>query len=722
MEVTQRPDKMDVVSDNKPATQPPQQQQNNFKENVQRYFVQLTTGCGNPLCKNPNCASAVGPMNPNQAAAQALKLAFNNDHVCPPQIATPHLSIQKMRELVVNAKQSSDYTPIIRTFGSVFSEPEFLNVSFLKTGDYAVAATPESSGLDENAVAELFAEVEEMPANVRNVLASAFERLVASLKVAAPRLSQPESLRQVVIVLQSPMLLDLDYHKSILGPLIRAIPLLPERSKDVLVSWWSQMSAERMRTFLGIVQQYITLRILAAPHAFSLHNDDYIPAGVRVLQLLYTANERIAKDRLDYPEFYNDAINESIDLKEDFMRWIDNSGQFSFCNYSFVFDAGTKSKILQYESIVEQHHQRQEALRRTIFTGMVSAPALVFKIRREHLIQDTLSAIQRHDPADLKKELRVHFVGEEAIDEGGVQKELFQLILRQILDAKFGMFTYSEEARTSWFNSVSTDFDEFKLIGIILGLAIYNGIILDLHFPFVVYKKLVGLEPTLDDLKDVNPGLAQGLRKLLEFDGNVEETFMQNFQISYEAYGMVQTHDLKEGGADIPLTNDNRQEYVDLYVRWYLKDSIAAQFEAFLSGFRLVCESRAFDMFRAEELEQLVCGSPVLDFEELEKVTQYDNGYHQDHRVIKDFWSIVHSMTLEEKKRLLFFSTGSDRSPIGGLGKLAFVITRHGEDSDRLPQAHTCFNHLLLPEYASREKLQERLMTAISNAEGFGMI
>jgi hypothetical protein len=111
------------------------------------------------------------------------------------------------------------------------------------------------------------------------------------------------------------MLLDLDYHKSILGPLIRAIPLLPERSKDVLVSWWSQMSAERMRTFLGIVQQYITLRILAAPQTFSLHNDDYVPAAVRVLQLLYTANEQIAKDKLDYPEFYNDAINESIDLK-----------------------------------------------------------------------------------------------------------------------------------------------------------------------------------------------------------------------------------------------------------------------------------------------------------------------------------------------------------------------------------------------------------------------
>jgi ubiquitin-protein ligase E3 A len=79
-------------------------------------------------------------------------------------------------------------------------------------------------------------------------------------------------------------------------------------------------------------------------------------------------------------------------------------------------------------------------------------------------------------------------------------------------------------------------------------------------------------------------------------------------------------------------------------------------------------------------------------------------------------------MTLEQKKRLLFFSTGSDRAPIGGLGSLPFVITRHGEDSDRLPSAHTCFNHLLLPEYKTKEKLQDRLLAAIDNAEGFGML
>jgi ubiquitin-protein ligase E3 A len=79
-------------------------------------------------------------------------------------------------------------------------------------------------------------------------------------------------------------------------------------------------------------------------------------------------------------------------------------------------------------------------------------------------------------------------------------------------------------------------------------------------------------------------------------------------------------------------------------------------------------------------------------------------------------------MSVEDKKKLLFFCTGSDRSPIKGLGSMTFVISRNGPDSDRLPTAHTCFNHLLLPEYSDKEKLRVCLMTAINNAEGFGLM
>jgi len=74
------------------------------------------------------------------------------------------------------------------------------------------------------------------------------------------------------------------------------------------------------------------------------------------------------------------------------------------------------------------------------------------------------------------------------------------------------------------------------------------------------------------------------------------------------------------------------------------------------------------------------------------------------------------------QKRFLFFCTGSDRVPIKGLGNLNFVISRNGTDESRLPSAHTCFNHLLLPEYQHKERLKQQLLKAINDTEGFHII
>jgi len=112
----------------------------------------------------------------------------------------------------------------------------------------------------------------------------------------------------------------------------------------------------------------------------------------------------------------------------------------------------------------------------------------------------------------------------------------------------------------------------------------------------------------------------------------------------------------------------------------------------------------------------------VLDFEALERVTQYDDGYARDHPTILMFWKFIHEQPMEVKKRFLFFSTGSDRVPIKGLGNLNFVISKNGSDEERLASAHTCFNHLLLPEYKTMEKLRERMLVAIQDTEGFHII
>ncbi|OAC97865.1 hypothetical protein MUCCIDRAFT_115941 [Mucor lusitanicus CBS 277.49] len=390
-----------------------------------------------------------------------------------------------------------------------------------------------------------------------------------------------------------------------------------------------------------------------------------------------------------------------------------------------MLNPAVKADVLKVESVFQMRHELQDAFFRALFQG-VNSPYLVLEIRRDHIISDTLLQLEEKSIHDLKKQLRVQFLGEEGVDEGGVQKEFFQLIVREIFDPKYGMFTFNDESRLCWFspNPVVDDINirEYKLVGLLLGLAVYNSVILDLHFPLALYKKVMDVEVGLQDLKQLDPSLGKGLERLLSFDGDIESEYDRSFQVDIQSFDHVFTCDLKPSGSKIQLNNENRSEFVELYADFVLSKSVENQFNAFKEGFQLVCQDSAIKIFRPEEVEQLICGSSDLDFDALEASTVYDGGWTKDSDIIKYFWEIVHSFSYEEKKKLLFFATGSDRAPIGGLSKLQFVIAKNGGDSDRLPTSHTCYNVLLLCEYSSKEKLRERLLTSISNAEGFGMI
>jgi len=76
----------------------------------------------------------------------------------------------------------------------------------------------------------------------------------------------------------------------------------------------------------------------------------------------------------------------------------------------------------------------------------------------------------------------------------------------------------------------------------------------------------------------------------------------------------------------------------------------------------------------------------------------------------------------DQRRKLLAFTTGSDRVPITGLEEIEFIIGLEGEDEDKLPVAHTCFNQLLLPAYKTKEKMEAKLTQAIENCEGFGIV
>ncbi|MEW5310744.1 MAG: hypothetical protein WDW38_002511 [Sanguina aurantia] len=354
----------------------------------------------------------------------------------------------------------------------------------------------------------------------------------------------------------------------------------------------------------------------------------------------------------------------------------------------------------------------------------VHSDMCILRVRRSRLMEDALSEIGRQSRRDLMKPLRVHFIGEEGIDAGGVKKEFFQLLVACLLSAQYGMLDLVPESRTYWFNPSSLEGHEsFMLIGLVLGLAIYNRVLLDCPLPLALYKKLLGQPLGLRDLEQMSPIMGRSLRQLLKYDGpaSVAETFCLTFAVDVRFWGCHRSVELIPGGHDIMVQEHNRHQYVELLVDWVLNRSISRQFESFAAGFRMLSAGPAMRLFNSQELERLVCGSPNLDFEALQRAASYDGGFTPHSRAVVWLWQIVQGLALPDKKALLKFFTGSDRAPIGGLGELRCTIQRDGGDSNKLPTSHTCFNTLLLPDYASHGKMMSLLQLAINNSEGFGL-
>lgn len=185
---------------------------------------------------------------------------------------------------------------------------------------------------------------------------------------------------------------------------------------------------------------------------------------------------------------------------------------------------------------------------------------LKLNVRRSSILEDALSQLSNKSKL-LKNPLKVKFVGEEGVDEGGVRKEFFQLLLEALFNPMYAMFIEKNE-RYMWFNKSSFECNiNFELIGTLLGLAIYNSVLLDLNFPIVTYKKLVKMAPVLEDLKSIEPELYNTLNNISKMEEGFDVMGM-TMSISYDNFGAEEIFELVPGGKDIELTRENRDEFI----------------------------------------------------------------------------------------------------------------------------------------------------------------
>ncbi|KAK8642698.1 hypothetical protein V6N13_012035 [Hibiscus sabdariffa] len=361
---------------------------------------------------------------------------------------------------------------------------------------------------------------------------------------------------------------------------------------------------------------------------------------------------------------------------------------------------------------------------------------LRISVRRAYILEDSYNQLRMRTTQDLKGRLTVHFQGEEGIDAGGLTREWYQLLSRVIFDKGALLFTTVGNESTFQPNPNSVYQTEhlsyFKFVGRVVGKALFDGQLLDVHFTRSFYKHILGAKVTYHDIEAIDPDYFKNLKWMLEND--INDVLGLTFSIDADEEKLilyerteVTDYELIPGGRNIKVTEENKHQYVDLVVEHRLTTAIRPQINAFLEGFSELIPRELISIFNDKELELLISGLPDIDLDDMRANTEY-SGYSAASPVTQWFWEVVQGFSKEDKARLLQFVTGTSKVPLEGFsalqgisGSQKFQIHKAYGSPDHLPSAHTCFNQLDLPEYPSKEHLEERLLLAIHEAnEGFG--
>lgn len=353
-------------------------------------------------------------------------------------------------------------------------------------------------------------------------------------------------------------------------------------------------------------------------------------------------------------------------------------------------------------------------------------------VRREHVFLDSYHQLRLRSGEEMKGRLAVSFTGEEGIDAGGLTREWFSILAKEMFNPNYGLFR--REGRKQEFNhpnplsGINPDhLNFFKFIGRVIGKAVYDGQHIDAYFCRSFYKHMLCRKITPADAESVDPQFYENLTSINNC--RLEDLGLELFfSTEIDEFGKVKVIDLIPDGRNIHVTDENKHKYIELLCRHKVTNGIKDQLDAFMSGFQELISPELISIFDDKELELLISGIPTIDLSDLRENVEYVN-YTKESEQIVWLWEFLEGLDQNNVAAFLQFVTGTSRVPIGGFKHLMGMrgpqrISIHRTyGSERLPSAHTCFNQLDLPAYSSRETLHQKMMQAIlEGKEGFGFI
>ncbi|XP_031684171.1 probable E3 ubiquitin-protein ligase HERC6 isoform X2 [Oncorhynchus kisutch] len=506
---------------------------------------------------------------------------------------------------------------------------------------------------------------------------------------------------------------------------------LNETAMNILKDWWSSLEPSIMTKH--ILMWTNALSFMLRNGLLATHNPG-VKFLLEALKYLHRANKRSRRTQeVPTSTFYVEEIIDRVIPMDDVKLWRFWSRREDtevtpviFCRYPFVLSLIYKMAIFNSNALFTKvvHHLTHRLTvmypSGTFRDNPESPPAPVFQLtlRRPSLIEDTFRQLGAADHDYFQRELVVQFMEDMKLSLVNI-RDFFLHVFEELLAPESEMFMYNDTKTLIWFPAKPrVEEKSYFLFGVLCGMALYNHNIVHLPFPLALFKKMVGVKPSLEDLREFDPVVGGSLRYLLEdyTDDDVEENLDMTFTVIWDDQKVEL--DPKETGK--PVTSFNKKQFVDAYVKLAFNQSAEKVFEEFRRGFFKVCDRDVVELFQPEELRGVMVGKEDYDWDTLKQNTVYDGEYHARHPNIITFWEAFEELTDDQKKAFLLFLTGCDCAPILGMDKIQMKVAILQNSTElHFPESLTCHFLLLLPIYPSKEMLLARLKEAVAHNRGF---
>ena len=359
------------------------------------------------------------------------------------------------------------------------------------------------------------------------------------------------------------------------------------------------------------------------------------------------------------------------------------------------WEESAEAKRLKEEVLFRKKRYRMmRALRGARQRGGHSG-AVKIELDRAKLVVDSFREFKKLGAKELQQRMRVEYKGEDGIDSGGLTKDWLLELSRGLLAPKLGLFRELEGGAFE-VDGASAQKNEdhlswFRFIGKVLGKAIFDRQVVDMRFSEIIYLHVLQMPVALEDLERQDPAYAKSL--LWMRDNDITDILFESFSVEVGEGDDTEVVDLKEAGRDVDVTEENKEEYIELMVAWRTEFSVRRQLDALLQGFHLLVPEEALAEFSLAEFNVLLNGKPDVDVDELRAFVVFQGGYDVNSQEVLWLWQALRGFTPEYRAKFLRFVTGTSKAPVDGF-EPPLNITKSDLPDDALPKAHTCFNQV----------------------------